>query len=166
MLWATLSWVSTDLPKRTSSPSTTGFPWLISTTLTDTLISFAGTWQTLSNLPASSLIPITSTPALSPAQLSTLSINPPTALRMLSDFVPLNPDSPAYSAPSKKPWVIQNGANSAVGISAIQLCKQWGVGTINLVRDRRVGLRTLDRARASADWAGLGLRFAGRTLMS
>jgi len=99
----------------------------------------AGTWQTLSNLPASSVIPISSNPALTPAQLSTLSINPPTALRMLTDFVNLNPASAAYRTPLKKQWVIQNGANSAVGISAIQLCREWGVGTINLVRDRYVG---------------------------
>lgn len=32
--------------------------------------------------------------------------------------------------------VIQNGANSAVGLYVIQLAKHWGVKTINVVRDR------------------------------
>lgn len=58
---------------------------------------------------------------------------------MLSDFVPLNPEEPARGGESKsrkKQWVIQNGANSAVGVALIQLAREWGVGTINLVRDR------------------------------
>lgn len=96
----------------------------------------AGTWQSLVNLPHTSLIPVKSTPAISPSQAATLSINPPTALRMLSDFVPLDPTNPERS--SKKQWVIQNGANSAVGIAAIQIAKSWDVGTINLVRNRCV----------------------------
>lgn len=128
-----------------------------------------GTWQTLTNLPASSLIPISSTPPLSPAQLATLSINPPTALRMLSDFVPLNPATPNYKAPAKKQWVIQNGANSAVGISAIQLCREWGVGTVNLVRSRYARpfchlVRVESRARLTQTERGSLL--AGTTLTS
>lgn len=60
---------------------------------------------------------------------------------MLSDFVPLNPASGGTH--KKKHWVIQNGANSAVGTAAIQLAKAWGVGTINLVRDRCAELSLL-----------------------
>jgi trans-2-enoyl-CoA reductase len=57
---------------------------------------------------------------------------------MLSDFVPLNPEDPNALTKhgNKKQWVIQNGANSAVGVAVIQLAKAWGVGTINLVRSR------------------------------
>lgn len=56
---------------------------------------------------------------------------------MLSDFIPLNPEhSDAATKGKKKQWVIQNGANSAVGQAVIQLAREWGVGTINLVRDR------------------------------
>jgi trans-2-enoyl-CoA reductase len=33
-------------------------------------------------------------------------------------------------------YVIQNGANSAVGQSVIQIAKAWGLKTINVVRDR------------------------------
>lgn len=57
---------------------------------------------------------------------------------MLSDFVPLNPEQRdgADKKEEKQQWVIQNGANSAVGVAVIQLAKSWGVKTINLVRDR------------------------------
>jgi len=59
---------------------------------------------------------------------------------MLSDFIPLNPqqqpEGVAAASKKKKQWVIQNGANSAVGQAVIQIAKEWGVGTINLVRDR------------------------------
>lgn len=65
---------------------------------------------------------------------------------MLTDFVPLNPSDALGQvfqtlSKGKKQWVIQNGANSAVGEAVIQLAKSWGLGTINLVRDRLVGLR-------------------------
>lgn len=96
-----------------------------------------GTWQSHTNLPYTSLIRVSSTPPISSVQAATLAINPPTALRMLSDFIPLDPTSPPNKTLSgKKQWVIQNGANSAVGTAVIQIAKSWGVGTINLVRDR------------------------------
>lgn len=97
----------------------------------------AGTWQSHTNLPHASLIPLPSDAELSLCQAATLAINPPTAWRMLSDFIPLNPEhSDAATKGKKKQWVIQNGANSAVGQAVIQLAREWGVGTINLVRDR------------------------------
>lgn len=57
---------------------------------------------------------------------ATLQVNPPTAYRMLKDFVHLRPGD----------TVIQNGANSAVGQAVIQLAAAWGVNTINVVRSR------------------------------
>lgn len=57
---------------------------------------------------------------------ATMTINPPTALRMLEEFVALRPGD----------VVIQNGANSAVGRAVIQLCRAAGVETVNVVRDR------------------------------
>lgn len=33
-------------------------------------------------------------------------------------------------------YVIQNGANSAVGQAVIQIAKAWGLKTINVVRNR------------------------------
>jgi len=57
---------------------------------------------------------------------------------MLSDFTPLNPEDSKnrQKTEGKKQWVIQNGANSAVGQAVIQIAREWGIGTINLVRDR------------------------------
>ncbi|BGP16139.1 hypothetical protein JCM10213v2_004134 [Rhodosporidiobolus nylandii] len=97
-----------------------------------------GTWQSHANIPFTSVIPLPAETPLTLRQSATLAINPPTAWRMLSDFVPLNPAEPNSVAKNsgKKQWVIQNGANSAVGTAVIQLAKEWGVGTINLVRNR------------------------------
>ncbi|GAA5851120.1 hypothetical protein JCM8547_004138 [Rhodosporidiobolus lusitaniae] len=97
-----------------------------------------GTWQSQANIPFTSLIPLppkSETP-LTLRQAATLAINPPTAWRMLSDFIPLNPHEGGAAEGGKKQWVIQNGGNSAVGTAVIQLAKEWGVGTINLVRFR------------------------------
>ncbi|QWF15652.1 zinc-dependent alcohol dehydrogenase family protein [Lysobacter capsici] len=59
-----------------------------------------------------------------PKQLAMITINPPTALLMLSEFVDLQPGD----------WVIQNAANSAVGTYLIQIAKSRGLRTINVVR--------------------------------
>ena len=55
---------------------------------------------------------------------SMASVNPPTAIRMLEDFVPLEVGD----------WVIQNGANSNVGIAVIQYARSIGLRTANVVR--------------------------------
>lgn len=57
-------------------------------------------------------------------QMAMLRVNPPTAYRMLHDFVPLNSGE----------WVLQNAANSGVGRSVIQIAKAKGWRTINVVR--------------------------------
>src|SRR5207302_4498571 len=57
-------------------------------------------------------------------QASMLRINPPTAWRMLHDFLALRPGD----------WIIQNAANSAVGIAVIQLARVLGIRTVNVVR--------------------------------
>ena len=57
---------------------------------------------------------------------ATLRVNPGTAYRMLKDFVKLEKDD----------FVIQNGANSAVGQNVIEIAKALGVKTVNIVRDR------------------------------
>lgn len=49
-----------------------------------------------------------------------------TAFRMLRDFVHLEPGD----------TVVQNGANSACGQAVIQLCRHWGIKTLNIVRPR------------------------------
>ncbi len=81
-----------------------------------------GTWSTHLVAPAKKLIPLPE--GADPQQLSMLSINPPTASLMLSEFADLKPGD----------WVIQNAANSAVGNYLIQLAKLRGLRTINIVR--------------------------------
>lgn len=53
-----------------------------------------------------------------------LKVNPPTAYRMLKDYKALKPGD----------WVIQNAANSAVGLHLIRFAKDMGVKTANIVR--------------------------------
>ncbi|CAG4956065.1 unnamed protein product [Parnassius apollo] len=59
-------------------------------------------------------------------EAATLTVNPCTAYRMLTDFKPVRDGL----------VVIQNGANSACGQNIIQICKAWGVKNINIVRNR------------------------------
>jgi NADPH:quinone reductase-like Zn-dependent oxidoreductase len=59
-----------------------------------------------------------------PRQLSMLTINPPTAALMLSDFVALAPGD----------WVIQNAGTSGVGRAVIAIAKSRGLRTVTLVR--------------------------------
>jgi NADPH:quinone reductase-like Zn-dependent oxidoreductase len=59
-----------------------------------------------------------------PQQLAMLTINPPTAGLLLSEFVDL----------SAGDWVVQNAANSGVGRAVIAFAKARGFKTINLVR--------------------------------
>lgn len=59
-------------------------------------------------------------------QSSVISVNPCSAYRMLHDYVKLNNDD----------VIIQNGANSSVGLSVVQLCKIYNIKNINIVRDR------------------------------
>ncbi|TVU01226.1 hypothetical protein EJB05_53328, partial [Eragrostis curvula] len=57
---------------------------------------------------------------------ATVTVNPLTALRMLQDFVKLNPGDA----------IVQNGATSIVGQCVVQLAKVHGIHTINIIRDR------------------------------
>lgn len=59
-------------------------------------------------------------------EAATLTVNPCTAYRMLSDFKNLKDGQ----------VVIQNGANSACGQNVIQICKAWGIANVNIVRNR------------------------------
>lgn len=65
-------------------------------------------------------------PSLPVDGAATISANPCTAFRMLTDFEDLQPGE----------TVIQNGANSAVGQAVIQIAAAWGVNTVNIVRNR------------------------------
>lgn len=87
-----------------------------------------GTWRTHLQVPFPLVQPIPRTHHLRPLQVATVAVNPVTAWRLLTDFVPLDA--------SRGDWFIQNGANSAVGRAAIQLGRRWGHRSIAVVRDR------------------------------
>lgn len=61
-----------------------------------------------------------------PVQASMLKVNPLTALRLILDHPSDEPEEGA--------WIVQNAANSGVGRCLIQIAKQMGFRTINLVR--------------------------------
>jgi len=81
-----------------------------------------GTWITHLDLPASALVSLPND--ADPVQLAMLTVNPPTASLLLSEFVDLQPGD----------WVIQNAANSAVGGYLIDLARMRGFKTVNIVR--------------------------------
>ena len=81
-----------------------------------------GAWREYVTVPASGVY---SVPAgIPPLQAAMLRVNPPTAWRMLHDFVKLE----------RGDWVVQNAANSGVGRAAIVIAKSMGVHTVNVVR--------------------------------
>ena len=81
-----------------------------------------GTWREAVVVPEKDLIEIPSDVPLEQAAM--LKINPPTAYRMLHDFVSLKSGD----------WMIQNAANSGVGRATIQIAKALGIRTVNVVR--------------------------------
>ncbi|KAH7720054.1 CRE-MECR-1 protein [Aphelenchoides avenae] len=83
-----------------------------------------GTWRTYGIHGRSQLIPFGN--GLPISVVTTIILNPPTAYRLLKDFVELKNDD----------VVVQNGANSEVGKYIIQLAHLWGFKTVNVVRDR------------------------------
>ncbi|KAI9860260.1 MAG: mitochondrial 2-enoyl thioester reductase [Vezdaea acicularis] len=84
-----------------------------------------GTWRTHAQCSEEHIIRIEKE-GLSPSQACTVGVNPCTAYRMLKDFVNLKEGD----------WWIQNGANSGVGRTVIQLGKLWGLRSINVIRGR------------------------------
>ena len=79
-------------------------------------------WRERVVLPAAGLFALPG--GADPRQLSMLSINPPTAALLLSEFVDLQPGE----------WVIQNAGNSGVGRSLIAVAKSRGLRTVSVVR--------------------------------
>jgi mitochondrial enoyl-[acyl-carrier protein] reductase / trans-2-enoyl-CoA reductase len=67
------------------------------------------------------------------AYAATLSVNPATAYRLLRDFAKLKPGD----------VIIQNGANSMVGLAVIQMAKSMGIKTINIIRSDRPRVKQL-----------------------
>ena len=82
----------------------------------------SGTWATHVVGEAKKLMPLPNDADWQ--QLAMMTVNPPTAMLMLAEFVDLQPGD----------WVIQNAANSGVGAYLIQLAKIRGLKTVNIVR--------------------------------
>lgn len=81
-----------------------------------------GSWRAAGVIAAEKLTAVP--PEISDEQAAMLNINPPTAWRMLHDFVPLQPGD----------WILQNAANSGVGCAVIQIAHALGWRTVNVVR--------------------------------
>jgi trans-2-enoyl-CoA reductase len=91
------------------------------------LLTGGGTWREQIVAPAASFIPLPDlgTPGSEVIeQLSMAAVNPLSALLMLTSFVELKEGD----------WLVHSAANSAVGGYIIQLAKQRGIKTINVVR--------------------------------
>ncbi|GAM90556.1 hypothetical protein ANO11243_086000 [Dothideomycetidae sp. 11243] len=88
-----------------------------------------GTWRTHAQTTRDKFLPIRNKEGITALQAGTVSVNPCTAYRMLKDFSKLEAGD----------WFIQNGANSGVGRAAIQLGREWGYKSINIVRKREKG---------------------------
>jgi trans-2-enoyl-CoA reductase len=81
-----------------------------------------GTWREVAVIAADKLVAV---PAeIEPMQAALLKVNPITAWRMLHDFVSLRPGD----------WVIQNAGNSGAGQCVIQIARELGYKTVNVVR--------------------------------
>jgi len=81
-----------------------------------------GTWREVAVIAADRLV---ATPReIDPIQAAVLKVNPITAWRMLHDFVSLRPGD----------WLIQNAANSGAGECVIQIARELGLKTVNVVR--------------------------------
>ena len=81
-----------------------------------------GTWASHVLAPVAKLVPLPN--GADPQQLAMLTVNPPTASLLLGNFVDLKPGD----------WVVQNAANSGVGSYLVQLARQRGLKTVNIVR--------------------------------
>ena len=81
-----------------------------------------GTWREAVAVKASELVAVP--PGIDPVHAAMLKINPMTAWRLLHDYVDLK----------KGDWLIQNAANSAAGRAVIQITRELGYKTVNVVR--------------------------------
>ena len=81
-----------------------------------------GTWRDAVAVKASELVVVP--PGIDPVHAAMLKINPMTAWRLLHDYVDLKNGD----------WLIQNAANSAAGRAVIQIARDLGYKTVNVVR--------------------------------
>ena len=81
-----------------------------------------GTWREAVAVKASELVAVP--PEIDPVHAAMLKINPMTAWRLLHDYVDLK----------RGDWLIQNAANCAAGRAVIQIARELGFKTVNVVR--------------------------------
>ncbi len=81
-----------------------------------------GTWRDAVAVKADELVVVPA--AINAVHASMLKINPMTAWRLLHDYVDL----------ARGDWLIQNAANSAAGRAVIQIARELGCKTVNVVR--------------------------------
>jgi mitochondrial enoyl-[acyl-carrier protein] reductase / trans-2-enoyl-CoA reductase len=81
-----------------------------------------GTWREACAVAAEKLVVVPA--GIEPVQAAMLKVNPITAWRMLHDFESLGAGD----------WFIQNAANSAAGRAAIQIARELGYRSVNVVR--------------------------------
>jgi len=81
-----------------------------------------GTWREALAVKANDLVAVP--PEVEPVHAAMLKINPMTAWRLLHDYVDLKNGD----------WLIQNAANSAAGRAVIQIARDLGYKTVNVVR--------------------------------
>jgi mitochondrial enoyl-[acyl-carrier protein] reductase / trans-2-enoyl-CoA reductase len=81
-----------------------------------------GTWRDAVAVKADELVVVPT--GIKPVHAAMLKINPMTAWRLLHDYVDL----------ARGDWLIQNAANSAAGRAVIQIARELGYKTVNVVR--------------------------------
>ncbi len=81
-----------------------------------------GTWRDAVAVKAKELVAVPA--GIEPVHAAMLKINPMTAWRLLHDYVDLKNGD----------WLIQNAANSAAGRAVIQIARDLGYKTVNVVR--------------------------------
>jgi len=86
-----------------------------------------GTWRNYVVCNEKDMTALPSASGVKLEDLSCLTVNPSTAYRLLRDIVDLKEGD----------VVIQNGANSMVGLCVIQMAKNRGIKTINIIRKQR-----------------------------
>jgi trans-2-enoyl-CoA reductase len=85
-----------------------------------------GTWREVAIIAADKLV--AAPKEIEPIQAAMLKVNPITAWRMLHDFVTLRPGD----------WLIQNAGNCGAGQCVIQIARELGYRTVNVVRRAEV----------------------------
>jgi mitochondrial enoyl-[acyl-carrier protein] reductase / trans-2-enoyl-CoA reductase len=131
---ADLNQIEGKYPVRAQLPATPGFEGAgivaevhrdVTNVNADALVILphnAGTWRDAVAVRADELVVVPA--GIEPVHAAMLKINPMTAWRLLHDYVDL----------ARGDWLIQNAANSAAGRAVIQIARELGYKTVNVVR--------------------------------